>query len=208
VARRLTVLLLAPLVVGCAKPEPDEPVEPEVSPLPTAGIASQPVAVYPLTLIAAERALGWQDSLRPREDALQAADSMIAAFLTERAPEVEWVLPDALRRAARQAPGILADPDKMGTAVLRGQEIVRVPDPLRSQLRNLTGVVGDRYAFLPTVLAYFATAEVGVARAELVVVLVDVRNGQVGWRTIARGEGEDPRMALWEALTSLVPELP
>jgi hypothetical protein len=202
------MLLAAALVAGCAKSEPEEPVEPEVSPLPTVGIASQPVALYPLTLIAAERELDWEDSLRPRDEALEVADSMIAQFLTERAPEVEWILPDALRRAAGQAPGILSDPDKMGTSVLRGQEIVRVPDPLRSQMRNLTGVVGDRYAFVPTVLAYFATEEEGMARAELVVVLVDVRNGQVGWRTIARGEGEDPRSALWEALTSLVPGLP
>jgi hypothetical protein len=39
-------------------------------------------------------------------------------------------------------------------------------------------------------------------------VVAEVRSGTVEWRTVARGEGEDPWAALWDALTSLVPGLP
>jgi hypothetical protein len=39
-------------------------------------------------------------------------------------------------------------------------------------------------------------------------VLVDVRIGKVGWRTIARGEGEDPWSALTVAVKALTPGLP
>ncbi|UCF40859.1 MAG: hypothetical protein JSW43_00510 [Gemmatimonadota bacterium] len=211
-ARRLTFSLLVLGVVagwGCAsKPESEETVEPVTHPLPTAGLAGEPVTVYPLTLIAAEPKLGWDSLIRPRDEALHHADSLIELFLEERAPEADWVMPDVLRRMARQAPGMLADPDQMGTALLRGDGLTKIPDPLRSQMRNLTGVTGNRYALVPASLAYFATDSLGMARAELTMVVAEVRSGTVEWRTVARGEGEDPWTALWEALTSLVPGLP
>ena len=46
------------------------------------------------------------------------------------------------------------------------------------------------------------------ATAELTVVLVDVRTGRVGFRTIARGDGDDPWSALTRAVKSLTPGLP
>jgi len=47
-----------------------------------------------------------------------------------------------------------------------------------------------------------------VATAELTVVLADVRTGRVGFRTVARGEGDDPWTALTRAVKSLTPGLP
>ena len=44
--------------------------------------------------------------------------------------------------------------------------------------------------------------------AELSIVLVDVRTGQVSWRTVARGEGDDPWTALACAVKCLTPGLP
>jgi hypothetical protein len=214
VARHLSFSLLltgALLAAGCGgstQQADEEPVEPMTAPLPISGLASQKVALYPITLVAAERKLDWGELLGTREEALHVADSMIAEFLIERVPEADWVMPDELRRMARQAPGLLPDPDKMGTALLREEFITQIPDPLRSQLRNLTGVVGDRYAVIPSALGFFATEEEGIARAELYVVVVDVRKGFVEWRTKATGEGDDPWDALWEALRELVPGMP
>lgn len=204
---RLPLVVLVLISVSCGGGQPDENVPPQVLPLPTAGISGRPVTLYPLTMIAAEDALGWSDSLRPREAALHRADSVIGLFLTERAPEVQWILPDQLRRAADRAPGMLTDPDRMATALLRANELMQVPDPLRSQMRGLTGVAGDRYAAVPAALVYRAEPS-GLARAELSLVLVDVRNGLIGWRTVGRGEGSDPASALWAALSSLVPDIP
>ncbi len=213
-ARHLSLSLLltgALVAAGCGgstQQADEEPVEPMTAPLPISGLASQKVALYPITLVAAERQLDWGELMGTREEALHVADSMIAEFLIERVPEAEWVMPNELRRMARQAPGLLPDPDKMGTALLREEFIVQIPDPLRSQLRNLTGVVGDRYAVVPSALGFFATEEEGIARAELYVVVVDVRKGFVEWRTKATGEGDDPWDALWEALRELVPGMP
>jgi hypothetical protein len=198
-------------VLGCGGAGVEESQAP--TPLPTAGIAGQPVAVFPLTLIAAEESLGWTAALADRNQALRRADSLIAAYLTERNPEVRWILPDELRRAAARAPGVLPDPDRMGTALLRASNIARVPDPLWSQLRSLTGVVGDRYAAIPAALVFRPIATeagtvLGRGTAELAFVLLDVRRGLIGWRTVAKGEGEDPWSALREALRTFAPDVP
>lgn len=199
-------LTTAMTAAGCGAARPAADVRPERAPLPTAGLAGRKVTVYPLTLLASDDRLGWRDALSPHRDALARADSLIAAALTERSPEVEWVLPDVLRRAHRQAPAMLPEPDHMGTALLRASALDKVPDPLRSQMRALTGVAGDRYALVPAALV-FRHAD-GGGRAELTLVLTDVRLGQVGWRNVAAGEGPDPWSALEAALKTLAPGLP
>jgi hypothetical protein len=102
---------------------------------------------------------------------------------------------------------MLTDPDQMATALLRSAELTVVPDPLRSQMRALTGVAADRYALVPASLVFLADPG-GRARAELTVVLIDVRTGAIGWRTVAWGVGDGPWDALRAALKALTPGLP
>jgi hypothetical protein len=161
------------------------------------------VTVYPLTMILAEPALDWDEEISPRDEALLRADSLLATALTERAPEVTWVLPDKLRRAARMAPGLLTPPDRMGTSVFRNN-LQKIPDPLWGQMRQMTGVVGDRYSLVPASLFFFEDS-VGFGRAELTVVLAEVRLGEIHWRTVAKGSGETPWSALEAALETLAP---
>jgi hypothetical protein len=186
------------------------PTPQPTAPLPTAGIAAQPVGVLPLTLVAAEDSLHWEALLGERRTALAKADSIIGTLLKARAPEVTWLLPDDLRRVARRAPGIAPPPDQMGTAILfrpSEQKPEMVPDPLRSELRTLAALAGGgRYALVPAGLTFRRTG--GLPTAELTVVLVDVRTGWVGFRTVARGEGDDPWTALTRAVKSLTPGLP
>jgi hypothetical protein len=177
--------------------------------------SGQGVALFPVTLMVAEEELGWGDMLRPREEGLHTADSIIETFLSERVPEVEWIFPAALRRAANRAPGMLPDPDHMGTAVLRARGMDRVPDPLISELRNLTAVAGNRWAAVPSSLIFLEVEEggtegdsAGMGRAELTMVMVDVRRNNIPYRSVASGTGDDPWTALWNALKTLVPDLP
>ena len=73
------------------------------------------------------------------------------------------------------------------------RDLGQVPDPLRSQLRTLTGMAGERYALIPASLIYFAASP--GARAELTLVMVDVRTGRVGWRTVASSSGPPPTVS-------------
>jgi len=216
-------VVAAAALAGCGgRQHTDEPAP--IIPLPTAGIAGQPVSVLPLTLIAAEDSLHWEQVLAERRASLGRADSIIAALLTARAPEVNWILPERLRRESRRAAGLAADPDRMGSAILRAEPMRDVPDPLRTQLRTLVALAGGRFALVPAALVYKrsegaqkpASGDVGAQHAaplrsvtaELSVVLVDTRLGKVVWRTVARGDGDDPWTALTGALKSLTPGLP
>lgn len=202
-----TVLAGLALVACGGRGSTGAPAAAPVGPLPTAGLAGQKVAVYPLTMLGAAEELGWRNLLGSRREALYRADSVLAEELTSRAPEVSWVLPEELRRAARRGQPMLTDPDQMATALLRSPELRTVPDPLRSQMRALTAVTADRYALVPASLV-FVPDESGRGRAELTVVLIDVRTGMIGWRTVARGVADAPWEALRAALRTLTPGLP
>jgi len=206
-------LVAVALLAGCGGKQHAETPAP-TQPLPTAGLAAQQVSVLPLTLLAAEDSLNWQAQFADRRAALARADSVIGTLLTARAPEVSWVLPAALRRAARRAPGIAPDPDQMGSAVLRAPNLEIVPDPLRGELRTLVALGGNggRFALVPAALVYRRAAagppDRPFATAELTIAMVDARTGRVGFRTIARGDGDDPWSALTRAVKNLTPGLP
>ncbi|OLC02949.1 MAG: hypothetical protein AUH46_06130 [Gemmatimonadetes bacterium 13_1_40CM_70_15] len=189
------------LAAACAGHRADQsPVPKPTAPLPTAALAGQPVSLFPITLVAAEDSLHWEAQLGDRHATLAKADSVISTLIKARAPEVTWVLPEELRRAARRA----------------------VPDPLRSQLRTLAAIAGGRYALVPAALVFRRTVAPGdgrtgpgptaspspLATAELSIVMVDVRLGRIDWRTIARGQGDDPWSALTRAVKNLTPGLP
>ena len=207
---KLAILVGAVGSWGCGHKQPAEPPPPAPTiPLPTAGLAGQPVSLFPLTLVAAEDSLHWDAFFSDRRTSLDRADSIIDGLLGARAPEVGWVLPAELRRASRRAAGIAADPDHLGTSILRDERVLDVPDPLRSQLRTLGALGGGRYALVPAALVFRRSATAPFApTAELSIALVDTRLAKVEWRTVARGEGADPWTALTRAVKALTPGLP
>lgn len=211
---------VAGLACGGTSKAAQEPAPKRTAPLPTGGLAGQRVSIFPVTLLAADDSLRWHDHLRDRQAALAVADSIISESLAARAPEVIWVPPAELRRAAHRSAGVAPDPAQLGTSILRVERLVDVPDPLRSQLRALSALAGGRYALIPAALIYRPTPAAGGASsgdaadavnsgtAELAVVLVDVRVGKVQWRTVARGDGTEPWAALTRAMKGLTPGLP
>jgi len=181
--------------------------QPAVVPVPTEGLAGQQVAVMPLTLVATDPAFQTDtlfDRYRERRATLTWADSVIGEAFVGRGPEVRWVLPPALRKIARRAPGIVEDPDQMGQAMLRSPKLRDVPDPLRASLRNLMAVVGGRVAMVPAALG-FTRDTTGRVRAELSLVAADTRSGKVVWRTVTIGDGPTPAAALTAALDAVLP---
>jgi hypothetical protein len=143
-----------------------------------------------------------------RRAALLRADSLIGEAFSARAPEVSWVFPPALRKAARRAPGLVADPDQMGQAVLRSPKLKEVPDPLRADLRNLVALAGGRMALVPAALGLGPAAGGRGVRADLSLALADARSGRVLWRTLASGSGATPDRALAAALAAVLPVTP
>lgn len=205
------VLLLAVVACGGKRAADQPPVPAPTAPLPVGSLASVKVPILPLTLLASDDSLGWSASFADQRAALATADSILGSLLQARAPEVTWVLPEELRRQARRSPTFAVNPDQMGTALLRGERVVEVPDPLRSELRTLVAIAGARYALAPAQLIFrraTGAADARTGTAELTVVIVDARLGRVGFRTVARGEGTDPWAAFTRAVKALTPGLP
>ena len=210
--RARSVIFIAPLLLACAASAqqpaaPASPPPPPAAPVPTMSLSGQSIAVMPITMVVADPALVTDSLYAPWRDhrtALSTADSVVGDAFAGRAPEVKWVLPPELRKIARRSPGIVGDPDLMGQAALRSPKLHDIPDPLRSSLRNLMAVAGGRTVMVPAVIGFGRQAD-GRIRADLTLVIADVRNGRVLWRSVPTGTGATPREALDSALTVALP---
>lgn len=202
----LFVMLAAP---GCARAqhEADSKPLPPVAMLSTQALAGKTVGVLPITLVVADPSIQSDTGYAPYRDrraALHRTDSLISEALLARGPEVHWVLPPELRKMARRAAGFVPEPDEMGQAVLRSPKMASIPDPLRSSLRSLLAIADGRLALVPAALGFGPEPD-GRIRADLSVVLGDVRTGKVLWRSLAQGRGKSPDEALNAALAAVLP---
>ena len=190
------VLLVALAAAACASRSAGNAPPAPSQPFPDRALSGHSIPIWPLNTLRADTSLGWDPALTPRRQALEKADSIIAAAMTTRRPMIKWVLPGELRRTAKKAPGMLADPDYMATELLQTRALANVPEPLRAQLRGLTGAAtGGRYALVPAALR-FVRDKSGRGRADLAVALVDVRGGAVSWGATGSGVADTP----WEAV--------
>lgn len=199
------LVLAALLGSACATAPATAQDQPEPAQgLALAPMAGQRVPVLPITLLVADAPA---DEFLPadRVARLHWADSLVAAVLLERGPEVTWVFPEELRRAARRAPGTVTDPDRMGQALMRAEGLDRVPDPLRGYLRGLTAMTDSRLVFIPAAVRLAPDSVSGV-RAEVSLVLADSRNGAVVWRSRPEATAATAAAAVRAAIVQILPD--
>ena len=141
-------------------------------------------------LLVAPALLGWEEPGLAFDAALHLGTLIaVVVYFRRELLALALALPRAIRR-----PG----------AVLRSPKLHDIPDPLRSSLRNLMAVAGGRTVMVPAVIGFGRQAD-GRIRADLTLVLADVRNGHVLWRSVPGGTGATPREALDSALTVALP---
>ncbi|HEX5817359.1 MAG TPA: hypothetical protein VFY20_00675 [Gemmatimonadales bacterium] len=152
------------------------------------------------TLVGDSTLAGWDS----RAAAITRFDGILGGYLGDNAPDVKWVLPEALRRMAKRAPSMVPDPDRLGHGVMSSERIKRIPDPLASRLRQLVAMSDARQVFIPSGLL-LKRDSTGTVQAELAAQLVDARLGDVLWRTFATGKGRSPDAAVRAAIATMVP---
>ncbi|MGH7522973.1 MAG: hypothetical protein ACREK8_01575 [Gemmatimonadales bacterium] len=184
--------------------QPGKPAKPQPAPaLLLAPLAGQPIAVLPVTfLVTSDPAVAGL----PAGHAAQVAwaDSIVADGLAARGPEATWTLPDELRRIARRAPGMVVEPDRMGQSVMRYENLRRVPDPLLSNLRSMVAMTSGRYVLIPAALRF--TPGAGGVSVEVVLVLVDARNGSILWRSTPVATAATAGAALAATIAWILPD--
>jgi hypothetical protein len=204
ILRGLGLLALSGAAPLSAQAKPVKPLVPAVA-LATSGLAGQGVAVLPLTMVVSDSRIPGGAGPKARATTLRWADSLLAETLTEEAPEVNWMLPPALRRTAQRSGGLMPAPDRLGQSVMRSPQLKEAPDPLRSYIRQLVALSGGaRFAFIPAAL-YLTPAAGDSLNVELAAVLIDGRLGRVVWRTLAVGRGETADDAYRAALKTILP---
>lgn len=201
---RSLVLLALAAAPACAQKQKQSSTPEPVVALSTDGLAGQLVAVLPLTMVVSDPRLPGGSGSEARTRTMRWADSLLGDALQERAPEVQWILPPALRHTASRAVGVMPSPDMMGQSVMRSAGLKTVPDPLRGYLRQLVALSGGaRFALIPAAL-YLSPGTADSITVQLSAVLADGRLGRVVWRTMARGSGETAEQALRIALSTIL----
>ncbi len=203
-SKSLWLLTLA-TVAGCGGHHPQQPApNPFLNvPISVAAFAGQKVVVLPLTLAITDEHLAADTLLGVRSKVLPWSDSLFADALTGRAPEVTWVLPPELRRAARRSAGLAGEPDHYAHAILRDPLLKIVPDPLRGQIRTLVALVDARYVLAPA--AEMFSADSAGVKVELNLVIADARTGMIGWRSLATASAATPAQAFRAAMAKVLP---
>ncbi len=189
--------------LGCAAPIAvvGQDTKPAAA-LNVTALSGQRVPVLPITYVISDSVEG----VPAGHDAAMAwADSIVGNVFESRGPEVQWILPPALRSAVRRAPSMLPAPEKLGQAVLRSPRLDRVPDPLRVHLRTLAALTNSRLVMVPAAVRFSNVPE-GI-HAEVEFVLADTRNGSVAWRSRPTAVAGTPAEALRLATAHLLPDI-
>lgn len=189
--------------LGCAAPVAvvGQDAKPAAA-LSVTALSGQRVPVLPITYILADSVVGLPAT---HAELVAWADSIVGEAFEIRGPEVQWVLPPALRSAVRRAPSMLPPPDKLGQAILRSPRIDRVPDPLRIHLRALAALTNSRMIMVPAAVRFSNVT--GGVQAEIDFVLADARNGSVAWRSRPTAVAATPGEALRLATQYLLPDV-
>lgn len=149
------------------------------------------------------RLMGYRVMLVPAQAGEpEALESELVFWLTDRAPGVEWVLPDELRDAVRRAPGSGLDLDAPRHVVDMGGRDRRIADPLYGDLRRLGAITDATLAVVP--LASRQTTDSAGVALELVTAVVAVRAGRVVWMHTVVGK---PASSLQDAVASAAAEV-
>jgi hypothetical protein len=129
---------------------------------------------------------GTLPDLEPRRGALlREANSALDTAVRLNGRGVTWMGLEEQRRAARRNPTLGVEPDQFATAYLVGSTVDRIPDPLWGEVRSLGAITGARFAVVPAAVRIAGTA--GVFTASYIVVVADVRTGNVMFRARATG---------------------
>ncbi|HEX6939706.1 MAG TPA: hypothetical protein VF158_09855 [Longimicrobiales bacterium] len=116
-------------------------------------------------------------------------EAELAYWLQARAPDVRWILPDAIDAALARIPTLDIRPRALAVSVFQRAEVRNIGDPLFGDLRRLGALVEARYAILPVAAAYVPRPE--GERVEIAAAIIDTLGGRVLWYGIVAGEPGD-----------------
>jgi hypothetical protein len=148
---------------------------------PLERMAGQQIIVFPVQYLSSIDSLGWQRQIPDRAAYLANLDDEIETVFSRRGLDKAWTFGREVTQASKLNSILMTDARSLSVEWLRGRVLpeTTVRDPLATQVRNLVGLKGSRYALLPVELRFEKRGGTGVAI--LRVVMIDARLAQIRW---------------------------
>lgn len=141
------------------------------------------------------------DTTRPAlalsAESLRAIEAELSYWMPEHAHRVQWVLPDAVERAASGSAALQISVRDLSVRDFQRARLERIGDPLYGDLRRIGAVTDARLAFLPIGAVWIPEAA-GSGRVHIAAALIDTMGGRVLWYGVAAssvGDRNDPGVA-------------
>lgn len=171
---------------GGSTPAPSTTATPPANPQPLSALATQKVALAPLSALLVAPELGWEAQIPRAREAMRAVDDAIAAELETRGLRKLWITPSDLAASYARNPTYAADPYALATVPLRAPKLAtgaKLTEPLASQLRTMVALHEDARLVLLPVELRIAPSNPGspIGRATMRLVLVDPRYSETRW---------------------------
>ncbi|MGH7719368.1 MAG: hypothetical protein ACREON_11060 [Gemmatimonadaceae bacterium] len=170
------------VATACAGQSPRQPAPTRIE-HPLAVFAGRPLVVLPARFLREGDSLGWAAAIPSQREYLASLDAEIGFAFKERDLGSNWVLADAMARAARRNTPFAPDPHALAAERLRPpirRRIEQLPEPLASQLRSLVALNDARYVLYPLEIRFEKAAD-GGGRAVLFAMVLDARLSTVMW---------------------------
>jgi hypothetical protein len=107
--------------------------------------------------------------------------------LRTRGAEVDWIFSDGLEDALARSPAMDTRVRGLPVGLFLGGEVRRVGDPLYGQLRRMGALTNSEIAVIPVAVRAGTDAADGGSVVELVVTILNVRDGRVVWFGVVAG---------------------
>lgn len=167
------------LLAACAQPRAAPPTA-DSPPVYPPSLAGRTVMVLPAQP-------GPAAAVPPGAEPVPGFDAALAAALTEQAPRVRWVPASAVERTAQRSPTLRIRPRELAVADFQRMRVLRIGEPLFSDLRSLGLLLDARYALLPYATHYVTGAAGADGRVEVGIALIDSSDGDVLWIGVVAG---------------------
>ena len=177
---RVTALLLATLLCGCASSGSKEPQEPAPA-NPLVGLVGSRIVVLPAQLVSTAAPGGSWDVQPQHAPLLKLIDQEIADAFRKRGVRNNWTFAEELIASATRNAGLAGNPLALPVAGIRRIRAgdTPLPEPLASQIRTLVSLTSARFVIMPLEMRVDMSG--GQRKGSLRILLIDSRTARVTW---------------------------
>jgi hypothetical protein len=178
---RVSVLVLASLLYGCASSAPKEQPTPSPAANPIQGMVGRQVVVLPAQLLATSGPAGTWDVRPDQAQLLALLDQEIADTFRKRGVRSNWTFGEEIVASASRNAGLAGNPRGLPVAGIRRVKAgdTPLPEPLASEIRTIVSLTSARYVVLP--IETRIELSPALRKASLHLLLIDSRTARVLW---------------------------